>query len=107
VLVTGIADEQSIAWGCARAFHDMGARLAVTYRNERDRAAVQPLADSLQALCLPLDVTVDGQMQQTSSHSLETAVNSGCCIRRCIQHRLCAQGLTCTGRSAAARAPGS
>ncbi len=68
VLITGIADEQSIAWGCARAFHDMGARLAVTYRNDKDRVTVQPLADSLQALCLPLDVTVDGQMQ----HLFET-----------------------------------
>ena len=32
ILVTGIADEKSIAWGCAKAFHDMGANLAVTYR---------------------------------------------------------------------------
>jgi enoyl-[acyl-carrier-protein] reductase (NADH) len=30
-LVVGIADEQSIAWGCANAFHDAGAELAVTY----------------------------------------------------------------------------
>jgi enoyl-[acyl-carrier protein] reductase I len=63
VLVTGIADEHSIAWGCAKAFHEMGARLAITYRNEHDLAAVAPLADRLDALCLPLDVTVDGQMQ--------------------------------------------
>jgi len=42
MLVTGIADEHSIAWGCAKAFHAMGARLAVTYRNEHDRAATWP-----------------------------------------------------------------
>jgi enoyl-[acyl-carrier protein] reductase I len=64
MLVTGIADEHSIAWGCAKAFHDMGARLAVTYRNERDLAAVAPLAEQIDALCLPLDVTVDGQMRR-------------------------------------------
>lgn len=63
MLVTGVANEQSIAWGCAKAFHDMGARVAITYRNERDLAAVTPLAEQIDALCLPLDVTVDGQMQ--------------------------------------------
>lgn len=63
MLVTGIADEHSIAWGCAKAFHEMGARLAVTYRNEHDREAVAPLAARLGALALPLDVTVPGQMQ--------------------------------------------
>jgi enoyl-[acyl-carrier protein] reductase I len=63
MLVTGIADEHSIAWGCAKAFHAMGARLAVTYRNEHDRAAVELLANRLDALCLPMDVTVPGQME--------------------------------------------
>ena len=63
MLVTGIADEHSIAWGCAKAFHDMGARIAVTYRNERDQAAVTALAEQIGALCLPLDVTIDGQME--------------------------------------------
>lgn len=64
ILVTGIADEHSIAWGCARAFHAMGARLIVTYRNEHDRVSVAPLADRLGALCLPLDVTAEGQMEE-------------------------------------------
>ncbi len=63
ILVTGIADEHSIAWGCAKAFHAMGARLAVTYRNEQDRETVAPLAERLDALCLPLDVTIEGQME--------------------------------------------
>jgi enoyl-[acyl-carrier protein] reductase I len=62
MLVTGIANDQSIAWGCAKAFHEMGARLAVTYRNEHDRPAVEALAAQIDALCLPLDVTVPGQM---------------------------------------------
>jgi len=61
MLITGVADEHSIAWGCAKAFHEMGARLAITYRTEKMRETVAPLARELDALCLPLDVTVEGQ----------------------------------------------
>jgi enoyl-[acyl-carrier protein] reductase I len=62
ILVTGVADENSIAWGCAQAFHAMGAEVALSYRNERDQAAVTALAERLGAPSLPLDVSVDGQM---------------------------------------------
>ena len=34
-LVVGIANEHSIAYGCARAFHELGANLAITYLNEK------------------------------------------------------------------------
>lgn len=44
-LVIGIANEHSIATGCAQAFHDSGARLAVTYLNEKARPYVQPVAE--------------------------------------------------------------
>ena len=30
-LVVGIANEDSIAYGCARAFHELGAEVAITY----------------------------------------------------------------------------
>ncbi len=36
-LVTGIANDQSIAWGCAKAFNAFGADLAITYLNEKSR----------------------------------------------------------------------
>jgi len=63
-LVTGIANEHSIAYGCARAFRELGADLAITYLNEKARAYVEPLARSLEApLFLPLDVSVDGQLE--------------------------------------------
>ncbi len=42
-LIVGIANAQSIAWGCARAFHEAGAALAVTCLNERAKPFVQPL----------------------------------------------------------------
>jgi enoyl-[acyl-carrier protein] reductase I len=57
-LVTGIANEHSIAYGCAKAFREMGAELAITYLNEKSRGYVEPLAKDLgAALFMPLDVT--------------------------------------------------
>ena len=64
-LIVGIANDQSIAWGCAKAFRALGAELAVTYLNEKAKKHVEPLAKDLEApIFLPLDVTVDGQMEQ-------------------------------------------
>jgi enoyl-[acyl-carrier protein] reductase I len=62
-LVTGIANDQSIAYGCARALPDVGASLAITYLNEKVRPSVGPLAGVLGAeLFLPLDVRETPQM---------------------------------------------
>lgn len=63
-LVIGIANDQSIAWGCAKAFRGFGAEVAVTYLNEKSRRFVEPLARELEApLFLPLDVLQDGQLE--------------------------------------------
>jgi enoyl-[acyl-carrier protein] reductase I len=63
-LVVGIANDQSIAWGCARAFRALGAELAVTYLNDKARKYVEPLAEALEApILMPLDVGVPGQME--------------------------------------------
>jgi len=57
VLVVGIANEHSIAWGCARAFRELGADLAITYLNDKARPHVEALAKSLDApIFEPLDV---------------------------------------------------
>ena len=62
-LVVGIANDNSIAWGCAQAFREFGAELAVTYLNEKARPHVEPLARKLEApLFLPLDVMRAGDM---------------------------------------------
>jgi enoyl-[acyl-carrier protein] reductase I len=61
-LVTGIANESSIAWGCAKAFHELGADLAITYANEKTRSYVEPLAREVEApIFMPLDVTQQDQ----------------------------------------------
>lgn len=63
-LVIGIANNQSIAYGCALAFRAMGAELAVTYLNEKTKPYTQPLAEHLEAaLYLPCDVRVEGQLE--------------------------------------------
>jgi len=62
-LVVGVANEHSIAYGCARAFRELGAELAITYLNERARPHVKPLADALQAsVFMPLDVSTSDQL---------------------------------------------
>jgi enoyl-[acyl-carrier protein] reductase I len=62
-LVVGVANEASIATGCARAFQLCGADVAVTYQNEKARPHVAPVAEEVgAALFLPLDVTDDAQL---------------------------------------------
>ena len=63
-LVVGIANEHSIAYGCAKAFRELGADLAITYLNEKARPHVEPLVRALEApLCLPLDVSAEGELE--------------------------------------------
>lgn len=62
-LVVGVANDQSIAYGIARALRTQGADLAITYLNARAEPHVRPLAEDLGAeLILPLDVAEDAQM---------------------------------------------
>ncbi|SEI39631.1 enoyl-[acyl-carrier protein] reductase I [Allopseudospirillum japonicum] len=63
-LVIGIANDQSIAYGCAKAFRQQGAELAVTYLNEKARPHVQPLAEELGAeIFAPCNVSHPGELE--------------------------------------------
>ena len=63
-LVVGIANEDSIAYGCAKAFRSVGADLAVSWLNEKARPFVEPLARELEASILgEVDVSVPGQLE--------------------------------------------
>jgi enoyl-[acyl-carrier protein] reductase I len=55
-LIVGVANDRSIAWGCAQAMRLAGAEIAMTYLNEKARPYVEPLASSVEALLLPLEV---------------------------------------------------
>ena len=61
--LVGIANDSSIAFGCARAFHAAGAELAVTYLNAKAEPYVRLLADALDAsIVVPCDVRGPGQL---------------------------------------------
>jgi enoyl-[acyl-carrier protein] reductase I len=63
-LVVGIANEHSIATGCAQMFRAAGAELAITYLNDKAEPYVRPVAEALQAgIVLPCDVRVAGQLE--------------------------------------------
>jgi enoyl-[acyl-carrier protein] reductase I len=63
-LVIGIANEDSIAYGCAKAFRSVGADLAVSWLNEKARRFVEPLAQELEvSITGEVDVSVPGQLE--------------------------------------------
>ena len=63
-LIVGIANDQSIAYGCAEAFRAAGADLAITWLNEKARGYVEPLAQALGAeITLPLNVENPGELE--------------------------------------------
>lgn len=63
-LVVGIANDQSIAYGCAKAFRAAGADLAITWLNEKARPHVEPLAMELEAeITAALDVSKPGELE--------------------------------------------
>lgn len=73
VLVVGVANEDSIAWGCARAFHELGAEVALTYLNDKARPYVAPLAEQIGApILMPLNVEDDAQMDALFAHIGDT-----------------------------------
>jgi enoyl-[acyl-carrier protein] reductase I len=60
----GIANEHSIAYGCAKAFRELEADIAITYLNEKSKRFVEPVAKELQApIFMPLDVSQPGELE--------------------------------------------
>ncbi len=63
-LVVGVANDQSIAYGCAKAFRTAGADVGITWLNEKARPHVEPLANELEAsITAPLDVSAPGELE--------------------------------------------
>jgi enoyl-[acyl-carrier protein] reductase I len=65
-VITGVANDRSIAWSIAQAFHAEGAELAFTYPGEMMEKRVRPLAESVGAKAiLDCDVAKDGDIDRT------------------------------------------
>ena len=63
-LIVGIANENSIAYGCARAFRELGAELALTYLNDKAKPHVEPLSQALEAgLFMQMDFASAGSLE--------------------------------------------
>src|SRR5215467_12526707 len=63
-LIMGVANKRSIAWGIASSVNKAGARLVLTYQNDRLGENVRELAPQLNnPLLLPCDVASDEQIQ--------------------------------------------
>ncbi|HWH71414.1 MAG TPA: enoyl-ACP reductase FabI [Candidatus Sulfotelmatobacter sp.] len=72
-LVVGVANEDSIAYGCAKAFRELGAEVALTYLNDKAKPYVEPLARALEApLFLPLDFAQPGMLEAVFQRIIRT-----------------------------------
>ncbi len=105
-LIIGIANDQSIAWGCAKALRDRGAKLAITYLNEKAEPHVRPLAEQLDAeIIMPLDVRNEGQAEALFSEitaqwgRLDTLLHS---IAFCPKEDLHGRVIDCSAKGFAA-----
>ncbi|ADC62364.1 MULTISPECIES: enoyl-ACP reductase FabI [Allochromatium] len=64
ILITGVASNRSIAWGCAEAMHRQGAEIALTYQNDKLKSRVEEMAHKCGSdIVLPLDVAQDADIE--------------------------------------------
>ena len=102
-LVTGIANDQSIAWGCAKGLHAFGADLAITYLNDKAKPYVEPLAKEVEAsIFMPLDVQARDSWRPFSKHQEEVGqARHHACIRSPSLRRAICRAASSTARKKA------
>ena len=72
-LVMGVANNHSIAWGCAQALHEQGAEMAFTYQGEAFERRVKPLAESVgSTLVMDADVQDEASLDEVFSKLRES-----------------------------------
>ena len=72
-LIVGVANANSIAYGCAKVMQALGAEVAITYLNDKAEKHVRPLAEAVDAsLILPLNVEVPGELEKVFATINET-----------------------------------
>ena len=71
-IIFGVANKRSIAWACAQALSEAGARLAFTYQGERLKENVESLTNAMEGtLLLPCDVMKQEEVDTTFARVLE------------------------------------
>ena len=101
-LIAGIANEHSIAYGCAKALRDAGADLAITYLNAKAEPYVRPLAEELKSpIIVACDVREPGQLEAVFARIGRSGAGSISCSIRSPMHRR----RICTAGSPIARRP--
>ena len=71
-LVFGVANQRSIAWGIAQAFHDHGATLGISYAGPVLERRVKPLAESIGCTFVEqCDVTKDDEIERVAAKAAD------------------------------------
>ena len=76
-LIVGIANDRSIAWGCARAFRALGAELSITYLSDKAKPHVEPLAREVVEDGLVLERGVRVECRREGLSELDQLVGPG------------------------------
>ncbi len=72
-LIFGVANQRSIAWGIAQAFHEQGATIGLSYAGPALERRVRPLAESIGCTFVePCDVTDDEQIARVAQAAAQT-----------------------------------
>ena len=61
-MIFGVANKRSIAWACADACLNHGARLAFTFQGERLREYIEDLTENIDTILIPCDVSDQAQV---------------------------------------------
>ena len=69
-LILGIANDSSIAFGCARLARSMGAEVVASCLNDKARKYVEPITAPLGIDLVNCDVEADGQLQAIVDHAV-------------------------------------
>lgn len=70
-LILGLANDHSIAWGCTKLLHDLGAELVVSCLNEKARKYVEPLTDPIGVDLVNCNVEEDGELEAIVDHAVK------------------------------------
>ena len=70
-LILGVANEHSIAWGCSKLTHHLGAELVVSCLNDKARRFVEPLTEPLGLDLVSCNVEQPGELETLVAHAVE------------------------------------